>query len=104
VPLVKEPVAEPVVTVEPDRGWRSRQPWLKVAAGAVVIAVVALATAVAYRWHRPQRSQGQEALTVFPFTALPGQETAPALSPDAPESLSRGTVIPHPGPKASIYM
>src|SRR5437867_8542065 len=25
VPPVKEPVAEPVVTVEPDRAWRSRQ-------------------------------------------------------------------------------
>src|SRR5246500_2947730 len=31
VPPVKEPVAEPVVTVEPDRGWRSRQQWLKIA-------------------------------------------------------------------------
>ncbi len=82
VPPVKEPVAEPVVTVEPDRGWRSRQQWLKIAAGALVIAVVALATVVAYRWHRPQRPQGQEALTAFPFTALPGQETAPAFSPD----------------------
>ena len=82
VPPVKEPVAEPVVTVEPDRGWRSRQQWLKIAAGALAIAVVALATVVAYRWHRPQRPQEQEALTAVPFTALPGQATSPAFSPD----------------------
>src|SRR4029077_20272360 len=82
VPPVKEPVAEPVVTVEPDRGWRSRQQWLKIAAGALAIAVVALATVVAYRWHRPQLPQEQEALTAVPFTALPGEETSPAFSPD----------------------
>src|ERR1043166_5609377 len=81
-PPVKKPVAEPVVMVEPDRGWRSRQQWLKIAAGALAIAVVALATVVAYRWHRPQPPQGPEALTAVPFTALSGQETAPAFSPD----------------------
>jgi Tol biopolymer transport system component/DNA-binding winged helix-turn-helix (wHTH) protein len=79
---VKEPVAEQVVTVAPDRGWPSRQQWLKIAAGALAIAVVTLATVVAYRWHRPQPPQGQDALTAVPFTALPGQETAPAFSPD----------------------
>ena len=77
-----EPPVQPVVTVGPDRSWRSRQQWLKIAAGALAIAVVALATVVAYRWHRPQHPQGQEALTAVPFTALPGQETAPAFSPD----------------------
>jgi len=60
----------------------SRQQWLKIAAAALAIAVVALATVVAYRWHRPQRPQGQEALNAVPFTTLPGQETAPAFSPD----------------------
>jgi len=82
VPRAKEPVAEPVVTIEPDRGWRFRQQWLKIAAAALAITVVALATVVASRWHRPQRPQGQEVLTAVPFTALPGQETAPAFSPD----------------------
>ena len=82
VPPVKVPAAEPVVTVEPDRGWRSRQQWWNIPAGALAIALVALATVVAYRLHRPQGPQGQEAWTAVPFTALPGQETAPAFSPD----------------------
>jgi DNA-binding winged helix-turn-helix (wHTH) protein len=99
VPPVKELVAEPVVTVEPDRGWRSRQQWLKIAAGALVIAVVALATAVAYRWHRPQRPQGQEALTAVPFTALSGQETAPTFSPDGSRIAFAWNGDPAPGTK-----
>jgi Tol biopolymer transport system component/DNA-binding winged helix-turn-helix (wHTH) protein len=72
----------PVVTVEPDRGPRSRQAWLKIAAGVLVIMVVALAAFFAYRWHRQQSPQGQEALTAVPFTALPGRATSPAFSPD----------------------
>jgi Tol biopolymer transport system component/DNA-binding winged helix-turn-helix (wHTH) protein len=82
IPAVEEPAAEPVVTVEPDRGWRSRQQWWKIPAGVLAIALVALATVVAYRLHRLQRPQVQEALTAVPFTALRGQETAPAFSPD----------------------
>ena len=42
-------VIEPVITVEPAGGSRPRPRWLKVAAGAVSISVVALATFVAYR-------------------------------------------------------
>jgi DNA-binding winged helix-turn-helix (wHTH) protein len=72
----------PVVTVEPDRGSRPRQAWLKIAAGVLAISVVALVALVAYRWHRQQRPQEQEALTAVPFTALPGLASSPAFSPD----------------------
>ena len=54
----------------------------KVAAGVLAIMVLVFGAIVAYRWHRQQRRQEQEALTAVPFTALAGQETAPAFSPD----------------------
>ena len=72
----------PIVTIEPDRGSRSRQTWLKIAAGVLAVSVFALAAVLAYRWHRPQRPQEQGALTVIPFTAFPGVATSPAFSPD----------------------
>jgi Tol biopolymer transport system component/DNA-binding winged helix-turn-helix (wHTH) protein len=75
-------VIEPVITVEPAGGSRPRPRWLKVAAGAVSISVVAVATFVAYRWHQEQRPQEQAALTAVPFTALPGEAISPAFSPD----------------------
>ena len=56
--------------------------WRKIAAGVLALLVLVLGAIVAYRWHRQQRPQEQEALTAVPFTALPGQETAPAFSPD----------------------
>ena len=55
---VVEPVVEPVVRVEPDRGSRSRQSWLKIAAGVLAILVVALAAFIAYRWRREAASAG----------------------------------------------
>ena len=56
--------------------------WLKIGVGIFAIAVIALAGLVAYRWHRQQSPQEQEALTAVPFTALAGQATSPAFSPD----------------------
>jgi Tol biopolymer transport system component/DNA-binding winged helix-turn-helix (wHTH) protein len=70
-----------ISVVEPDHGFLSRR-WLKIAAGVLAISVVAVAAVVAYRWHRPQGPQEQAALTAVPFTALPGQATSPAFSPD----------------------
>ena len=75
-------VIEPVITVEPARGSRSRPRWWKVAAGALFISVVALTTVVAYRWHQEQRPQEQAALTAVPFTALSEEAISPAFSPD----------------------
>jgi Tol biopolymer transport system component len=75
-------VIEPVFTAEPARGLRSRPRWLKVAAGALSISVVALATVVAYRWHQEQPPLEQAALTAVPFTALPEEAISAAFSPD----------------------
>lgn len=72
----------PVVAVEPDRGWHSHRTWLKIAARFLAISVLALAAILAYRWHRQQRPQEQSALTAIPFTALTGQASSPAFSPD----------------------
>jgi Tol biopolymer transport system component/DNA-binding winged helix-turn-helix (wHTH) protein len=80
-----EPPIQPVISVvavEPDRGWHSRRLWLKIAAGVLVISVLALAAVLAYRWQRQQRPQEQVALSAVPFTAFPGVATSPAFSPD----------------------
>jgi hypothetical protein len=101
---VIEPVAAPVVDVEPDHVARSRQPLLRIAAGVLVLAVVALAALTIYRWYRQLRPQEQTALNAVPFTAFPGEKTSPAFSlPTAPESLLPGTVILFLEPKVSIY-
>jgi DNA-binding winged helix-turn-helix (wHTH) protein len=68
----------PIVTVEPSRGSHSRRVWLKIAAGVLAV-VVAIGAIIAYRSFRPQQ---QAPLTPVPFTALPGQATSPAFSPD----------------------
>jgi Tol biopolymer transport system component/DNA-binding winged helix-turn-helix (wHTH) protein len=76
-------VSAPAVNVEPDRSSTSRRRWLKMATALSAIFVLVLAAVTTYRWGREQRPQQQEALTAVPFTALPGQATSPAFSPDA---------------------
>ena len=77
-----ETAIEPKTTVEPDRGSDSRKMWWTVAAGVLTIALIAVITGGIYRRLIPLRPQEQAALTAVPFTALPGQATAAAFSPD----------------------
>ena len=49
---------------------------------SVLLLIVVAGIAIAFRIFRQQRPQEQAALTAVPFTALPGQATSPAFSPD----------------------
>ena len=49
---------------------------------SVLLLIVVAGIAIAFRTFRKQRPQEQAALTAVPFTALPGQATSPAFSPD----------------------
>jgi DNA-binding winged helix-turn-helix (wHTH) protein len=96
-----EPSVESVAPVEPDRGSSSHHR-RKIAAGVAVIAAVG--AGVANRWSRQQRPPEKAAvLSAFPFTAFPGEETAPAFSPDGSRIAFAWNGDPGPGPKVSIY-
>ena len=76
------PAVEAVTTVKPDRGSDSRKLRWRAAAGVLTIAIITVVAGVIYRRSKQQNPQEQAALTPVPFTALPGQATAPAFSPD----------------------
>jgi Tol biopolymer transport system component/DNA-binding winged helix-turn-helix (wHTH) protein len=76
-----EPPVESVVPVAPDRGSHSRH-WWKIGLGICAISVFAIGAVVAYRWSRQQRPPEKATSAALPFTALPGETTAPAFSPD----------------------
>jgi Tol biopolymer transport system component/DNA-binding winged helix-turn-helix (wHTH) protein len=92
-----EPQVEPVVLVEPVRGWHSRRMWMKIGVGILAILIFALVVVIAHQWHRPQHEQ--EALTVIPFTAYPGQAISPAFSPDGSRVAFAWNGDPAPGTK-----
>ena len=78
---------------------RSRKTWLKIGAGVLAISMLALVVLVADRWHQRQSPRQQEALTAVPFTALPGQATSPAFSPDGSRIAFAWNGDPVPGGK-----
>jgi len=76
-----EPAAQPIVPVKTDPTILSRH-WMRTALGILAVSALAFAAVLAYRWHRPELPQDEAVLTAVPFTALPGRETSPAVSPD----------------------
>src|SRR5664279_3583351 len=77
VPVLAEVPVEPILVPQPSRMG------LKIAACVLAILILAVGSLVIYRWPGRQPSQGRQAiLTPIPFTALRGEETSPALSPD----------------------
>jgi DNA-binding winged helix-turn-helix (wHTH) protein len=94
-----EPAIEPLTTVEPDRCSDFRKLWWTVAAGVLTIAIIAVITGGIFRRSKPQRPQEQSPLTAVPFTALPGQATAAAFSPDGSRIAFAWDGDPKGGPK-----
>jgi Tol biopolymer transport system component/DNA-binding winged helix-turn-helix (wHTH) protein len=74
--------AVPAVAMEPVHALRRNSLWFKIGAGAFAILVIAFAAFVVYRWQRQEQPQEQAILSAAPFTALSGEETSPAISPD----------------------
>jgi serine/threonine protein kinase len=69
-----------ITQIEPKRGPIFHKTWLKIVAG--IFAVIAFGAAGVYRGLQPRHNQEQTNLNVVPFTALAGQATSPAFSPD----------------------
>jgi Tol biopolymer transport system component/DNA-binding winged helix-turn-helix (wHTH) protein len=74
----------PVVTVETDNGWHSRQKWLKIAAVMAAIGACAVAAVMlAWLWSSLHREvQPAPSVKLIPLTSYPGIEQQPSLSPD----------------------
>jgi Periplasmic component of the Tol biopolymer transport system len=81
-----EPPVQPEVPVEPIRASSSPQTWLKIAGGIFTLVILVVGAVAMYRWfRRPPATENKTEtalLNAVPFTALPGEETSPAFSPD----------------------
>ncbi len=77
-----EPSVQLQAPVEPVRAQKPRRKWWRIAAGVLAILVLVVGAVLSYRYHRSQAPEEQAALTAVPFTALPGEETSAAFSPD----------------------
>jgi Tol biopolymer transport system component/DNA-binding winged helix-turn-helix (wHTH) protein len=69
------------IPVEPEPVTPSRPKWA-IAAGLLAVLVCTLGIVFAFRWSDHRSNHRHAALTAAPFTALPGDETSPAFSPD----------------------
>ncbi len=75
-------VEEATAPIGPKRVSTSDKGRLKIGVGILAIAAIALGAVGVYRRLRPQPPREQANLTPVPFTALAGQATSPAFSPD----------------------
>ncbi len=77
--LSKEVCADPIPAAEPTQ----RPSRLKFGIGAGIgVAAAVLIALVGFRYTRPSATRAASQLQIVPFTALPGEETSPAFSPD----------------------
>src|ERR1019366_4200810 len=76
----------PPVAIKPDRILPAHRKWLRIGAGIFAILVLSIGAVLGFRSFRPtvpQNRGGEETDLKFrPFTALPGEATSPAFSPD----------------------
>ena len=94
-----ESQAQAAVPVDPNRGWRPRTTWWKIATGLLAIAVLVGGVVGVFRWPKRESRSEHEFLTPVPFTTFPGQETAPAISPDGFRIAFSWNGDPGPGAK-----
>jgi Tol biopolymer transport system component len=73
--------------------------WWKIAAGVLAIAVLTGGVFAVFRWPKRDSRSEHESLTPVPFTTFPGQETAPAISPDGSRIAFSWNGDPGPGAK-----
>jgi Tol biopolymer transport system component/DNA-binding winged helix-turn-helix (wHTH) protein len=77
---ITPPATQPAAT-EPSRATPRRAKW-RIAAAILAVGVICAAVALVLAYRRSQPRRPSSLTLVLPFTALPGDETSPAFSPD----------------------